>query len=464
MVARRFRPGEVSAVLHELHASHTPLNTLKANRVSQQRMLTKVSRFHCVVPSLSSRTREHSMKRRALIVRTLLIAALMALGWFGYAAYQKSQIKPLAFHTSPVERGELRSSVSASGTLSPVVAVNVGAQVSGRILELHADFNSEVEAGQLLAKIDPSVYLASVEQNEARNASAAAQYREAQANAQLKRRQVERIRELAQRNLIAPSELDTAEAELSVAEARVAAARASQQEAKASLAQARSNLEFTEIYSPVSGVVLSREVDVGQSVSANFETPTIFQIAEDLRVMQVNSSVTEADIGQLQKGMKARFTVDAWPDRTFHGTVREVRLMPEEVSNVVTYDAVIDVANEERLLLPGMTATIDFVLEEREDALMIPNAALRFQAPVDLHCDLLPAGGAPGPRLGRVSERIVWVLRDEQPLCVQIELGITDGSRTEVVTGDLQATDGAITGIQGPSPSGGPGPRGMRVL
>lgn len=402
------------------------------------------------------------MKPLQLVVRIVLLVALAAGAWFGYAAYKKSQIQPMAFHSAPATRGPLRASVSASGTLSPVVSVNVGAQVSGRILELHADFNSEVEVGQLLARIDPSVYEAAVEQNAARSASASANYREAEANATLKRRQVERIRELASRQLVAPAELDTAEAELAVAEARVAAARASRQEAQAALAQARSNLEFTTIYSPVSGVVLSREVDVGQSVSANFETPTIFQIAEDLRVMQVNSSVAEADIGQIAPGMKAQFRVDAWPERVFDGVVREIRLVPEEVSNVITYDAVIDVINEDRVLLPGMTATIDFILQEREDALRIPNASMRFQAPEELACDI-PAAAGPPQRGG--STRIIWVDRPEGPACVQLEVGITDGSQTEVTSGELQEGDAVITSLQaaGNAPSGGP-PRGMRVL
>ena len=465
------------------------------------------------------------MKASKAALRIVLVALLLAAAWYGYGLYKKSKIKPLAFNTVAAEVGELRAAVSASGTLSPLVSVNVGAQVSGRIMELFADYNSEVEVGQLLAKIDPSVYEAAVQQNEARSASSAAQYREAQANATLKRKQVERIRELAARELIAPADLDTAEAELSVAEARVSAARASQQEARAALAQARSNLDFTDIYSPVSGVVLSREVDVGQSVSANFETPTLFQIAENLRTMQVNSSVAEADIGQLRRGMKARFTVDAWPDRYFEGVIREIRLLPEEVSNVVTYDAVVDVPNNDRALLPGMTATIDFILEERASALMIPNAALRFQPPESLHCehsiapthgraggsrastsartkdaakpvddtaeaptdidaskgsatagtstedgDALPADKAtsqatapPKPPV-RSIERIIWVQREGGPTCLPVELGITDGSRTEVLSGDIEAGDAVITGVQSGEGSGSSRPRGMRVL
>lgn len=389
------------------------------------------------------------------ILRIVLVVAAIAAAYFGYNTFKESRVVPVSYDTTTASESPIRSTVSAAGTLSPLVTVNVGAQVSGRVLELHADFNAEVEQGQLLARIDPSVYLASVSQSEARSASADAQLAEARANADLKAKQLDRLRDLARRDLLAPAEIDTAEADLAVASARVRGARASQQEAKAALSQARSNLAFTEIYSPVSGVVLSREVDVGQSVSANFDTPTLFQIAEDLRHMQVNTSVAEADIGQLKKGMTATFTVDAYPDRQFVGVVREVRLLPDEVSNVVTYDAVIDVQNEDRVLLPGMTATIDFVLEARESALTIPNAALRFNPPAGMTCAADDLQG-----------RKVWVLRDAETQCVSVKLGITDGSRTEVTGGDLQVGDEVITAVQG---SGGPGGgrprgRGMRVL
>lgn len=385
------------------------------------------------------------MKATQVGIRIVVAALVLSGLWFGYSRYKAANEKPLAFRTQPATVSTLRASVAASGTLSPLVDVTVGAQVSGRIMELHADYNDTVEKGQLLARIDPDVYIADVLINEARKESAAALYREARANVTLKEKQIVRYRELVGRDLMAPSELDQAEADLAVAKARVTSARASQKEAEASLKQARTNLDFTHIYSPVDGVILSREVDQGQSVAASFETPALFHIAEDLRAMQVNTSVAEADIGAIQPGMTARFYVDAWPNRTYIGTVREVRLLPDEESNVVTYDAVIDVPNDDRSLLPGMTATIDFVIEAREDALSIPNAALRFQAPPPLACD---AASAPtDTNNDDLLETTIWVLRNDAPTCVLATLGITDGARTEVVSGDIENNDLIITAI-----------------
>lgn len=402
-----------------------------------------------------------TMKALHLGIRILVFALIAVALWFGYKRFQASREKPIEYITQRAERSTIRSSVSASGTLSPLVDVTVGAQVSGRIMELHADFNDQVEKGQLLARIDPAVYHADVLKSEARRDSARAQYKEAEANVTLKKKQVTRFRELVGRDLMAPSELDEAEAELIVAEARARSARATQKEAEAALEQARTNLDFTSIYSPVNGVILSREVDLGQSLAANFETPAIFRIAEDLRSMQVNTSVAEADIGAIKADMQARFYVDAWPNRTYTGKVREVRLMPEEESNVVTYDAVIDVPNEDRSLLPGMTATIDFIIEERENTLHIPNAALRFQPPEGLSCDAQTADPPPSKAEAKenkqqgqrnkkdLTQTKIWILRNNEPTCIQVILGITDGARTEVVSGDLKEDDAVITGIDG---------------
>lgn len=387
------------------------------------------------------------MKALHLGIRVVVFAVIAVALWFGYKRFQASREQPIQYLTQPAERSTIQSSVSASGTLSPLVDVTVGAQVSGRIMELHADYNDNVEKGQLLARIDPSVYEADVLKSKARLDSATAQYREAQANAELKEKQVIRYRELVGRDLMAQSELDEAEAELAVAQARARSARGARKEADAALEQAKTNLDFTSIYSPVNGVILSREVDLGQSLTSNFETPAIFRIAEDLGAMQVNTSVAEADIGNIQSEMDAEFYVDAWPNRTYKGTVREVRLMPEEESNVVTYDAVIDVLNEDRSLLPGMTATIDFIVEAREDAIHIPNAALRFQPPEDLTCE--HSADAPAKKDGDLLETTLWILQNDTPTCVPVTLGITDGARTEVVSGDIKEGDQIITAIDG---------------
>lgn len=380
------------------------------------------------------------------LLKWLLILALAVGAWFGWKAWQKSREEPPSWASAPVERSTLRSSVSASGTLSPVVNVSVGAQVSGRIEALYADFNDEVTQGQLLARIDQSVYLANVNQATARVQSATASLREAQANESLTKKTLDRMRQLVEQDLVARAELDSAEANWLMAQARVMSSRSTLAETQASLDNARANLEYTEIYSPVSGVVLSREIDVGQSVQASFEAPTLFQIAEDLSRMQVNTSVAEADISRVKAGMKARFTVDAYSSRVFEGVVREVRLAATTESNVVTYDAVIDVSNEERRLYPGMTATIDFITDEREDALSLPNAALRFSAPEGMVCDATTPAAPEGAPPGRSPWRQLWVKSDDGSIrCTYVKLGITDGSRTEIVDGELKEGDQLVT-------------------
>lgn len=370
---------------------------------------------------------------------------LLAAMWWGLDAWKKSKVEAPSFNTTTIERSDLRASVSASGTLSPVVNVSVGAQVSGRIEALYADYNDEVTEGQLLARIDQSVYRANVNQASARVQSATASLREAQASFELSEKTLRRMRELVGQDLIARAELDEAEASQLMAQARVMSARATLQEAQASLDNARANLEYTEIYSPVSGVVLSREIDVGQSVQASFEAPTLFQIAEDLSRMQVNTSVAEADISQLRTGMVARFTVDAYPQRTFTGTVREVRLAATTESNVVTYDAVVDVLNEDRALFPGMTATIDFIVEERPGALVLPNAALRFIPPEGTTCDQRAPEGEPGARTS--SWRSVWRPTETGIECIFVRLGITDNGRSEIVEGPLNEGDAIVLSL-----------------
>ncbi len=385
------------------------------------------------------------MKTFQSILRIVLPILVIIGAWYGIKKYKAANQEPPSYITKNAERSTLRASVSATGTVSPLVNVTVGAQVSGRILELHADFNDEVTKGQLLARIDPAIYQADVEKAKARLSAVKADVKQATTEANLKKKQIARIQTMVDRKLMAQAELDIAQAELETALAKVEATRASQKEAQATLNQAQSNLDFTYIYSPIDGVILSREVDEGQSLAASFETPAIFQIAEDLTHMQVNTSVAEADIGRIQKGMKARFHVDAWPNRTYEGVVREVRLAAVEESNVVTYDAVIDVPNEDRSLYPGMTSTIDFVIEERENALHIPNAALRFRAPDSLTCDLQPSNDAPAK--GAKQEQILWVLQGDTPICKSATLGITNGSQTEIVEGDIHEGDAIIIAL-----------------
>ena len=342
------------------------------------------------------------------------------------------------FVTAQVERGRLVAKVTATGTLSALVTVQVGAQVSGRIAALLADFNSAVKAGEVIAKLEPQLFTAAVEQARANQMAAAANLAKSQVQAEDMKRQHERARTLREQNLIAQAELDTASASDHAARAQVAASEGALAQAKAALHQAEINLGYTQIRSPVSGIVISRNVDVGQTVAAALQAPTLFTIAEDLKKMQVDTSVAEADVGKLQAGMKATFTVDAYPNERFSGTVRQVRNAPTTIQNVVTYDAVIDVDNSLLKLKPGMTATITFVYAEKDGVLKVPSAALRFR-PAD----------APASRAGHdkraAEERTLYVLVGEKPEPRTVKAGISDGSNVEIAAGELQAGDKVIT-------------------
>jgi HlyD family secretion protein len=348
----------------------------------------------------------------------------------------------------------------------------VGSQVSGRIAALYADFNSPVKKGQLIAKIDPALFQAAVDQARANLAAAQGNLVKARVQAVDARRQFVRQQELATRKLNAQADLDTAQANADGADAQVAAAEGSVAQTRAALQSAEVNLAYTNILSPTSGTVISRNVDVGQTVAASLQAPTIFVIAEDLAKMQVDTSVAEADVGRLKSGMAATFTVDAYPGEIFRGTVRQIRNAPQTVQNVVTYDAVIDVDNPEFKLKPGMTANVTFVYAEKDDVLKVPNSALRFRPPSSMLADQKGAsaggkpgapgaagatGGTGGPRApgagGRPGDapdrRTVWTLNGDKPEPEKIKTGISDGSFTEVVEGDLKTGELVITDVLG---------------
>jgi HlyD family secretion protein len=363
------------------------------------------------------------------------------------------------FVTVPVERGALVASVTATGTLSALVTVQVGSQVSGRVAELHADFNSPVKKGELLARIDPQLFQAAVEQARANQSAAEGNLAKARAQSADSQRQLARSKELAAKKLVAAADLDTAQATADAARANIQAAEGTVDQARASRHQAEINLAYTAIVSPIDGTVISRAVDVGQTVAASLQAPTLFTIAEDLGKMQVDTSVAEADVGKLRASLTAAFTVDAYPGRRFKGAIRQIRNAPQTVQNVVTYDAVIDVDNRDLSLRPGMTANVTFVYASADDALKLPNAALRFR----------PAGaggkgeghgggehrqrGDGGAPAGDGSHKTIFVLRDGKPEPVPVKLGISDGSFTEVVEGGLKEGDAVIT--ESTAPEGG---------
>ncbi|CAG0998884.1 partial Macrolide export protein MacA, partial [Anaerolineae bacterium] len=295
-----------------------------------------------------------------------LFLCLLAAG--GYAAWrygQGSAIEANRYRTVPVERGDIVKTVSANGTLNPVVLAMVGTQVSGVIIKLKADFNQRVEQGQVLAELDPALIKASLQQSLANLEN----YKAALALAELTER---RTRALIERKYASQNELDQAVQAVQAAKAQLAVG-------EALVNKDRTNLGYTIIRSPVSGVVVSRNVDVGQTVAASFQTPTLFTIAQDLKEMQIYTTVAEADVGGIRVGQPVNFTVDAFPDRSFKGSVKQIRLNATSVQNVVTYNVVIDVDNPDGILLPGMTAFVGIVVEERHQALKLPLAALRFK-------------------------------------------------------------------------------------
>ena len=398
-----------------------------------------------------------------------IVAVIVVGAVFGYYRYQKSKAsQAVHYETVKVDKGKIVAKVTATGTLSAIVTVQVGSQVSGRVAALYADWNSQVKKGELVAKIDPALFQATVEQARANLVAAQGNLAKAKAQAVDADRQYQRNVTLAERKLIAQADLDTSQATAEADKAAVDAAAGAVEQAKAQLNSAEVNLAYTDIISPTDGTVISRNVDVGQTVAASLQAPTLFLIAEDLRKMQVDTSVAEADIGKLKPGMPATFTVDAYTNDKFTGTVRQVRNSPQTVQNVVTYDAVIDVGNPDFKLKPGMTANCTFVWAEKDDALRIPNAAMRFRPPADLLA-LLRSGAKGGPRAqGGAAEggqggaaprqwskaaptdpdrKTVWVLRDGRPKPVSIRAGVTDGSLTDVAEGDVNEGDLVITDV-----------------
>ena len=321
------------------------------------------------------------------------------------------------YRTEVVRLGEITQTVSANGTLNPVVLVRVGTQVSGTVSKLHADFNDRVHEGEILVELDDRLFRAQVHESEAKVGDARAALELAVANEA-------RMRQLHRQGFISQQELDQVEEAAKAARAQLALAQAQ-------LEKDRTNLAYTVIRSPVSGVVVDRQVDVGQTVAASFQTPTLFLIAQDLSRMQIDTSFAEADIGSIRVGQPVHFKVDAFPDRSFQGTVKLIRLNPVTQQNVVTYDVVIAVDNPDQILLPGMTAYVNIVVAQRQGVPVVSNAALRFRP-----LEPAPVAAPPQGRGGRAAT--VYVLENDQLRRVSIVPGITDNRQTEIVSGEVK--------------------------
>jgi HlyD family secretion protein len=376
--------------------------------------------------------RARSRVRGTLAALLLLAAAAAATVW-----WLRGRDDGPRYLTAPATDGPLVARVTANGTISARVTVQVGSQVSGRIQEILVDFNSTVTRGQVLARLDSALFRATLAQARADLAAALGNLAKTRARARNASKVLERARTLVSRDLIAGAELDTAEADADAGQGDVAAAEGDVARARATLHQAQVNLAYTTIVSPVDGTVISRNVDVGQTVAASLQAPTLFTIAEDLRAMQVHTSVPEADVGKLKAGMKATFTVDAFPDEKWKGTVREIRNASQINQNVVTYDAVVDVENRDARLRPGMTATVSFVYAERVRATSIPNAALRYKPKKDDKKDDAVEAG-PRPRDG---QRSIFLLVNGSLTRRVVRLGISDGKVTEILEGEIRPGD-----------------------
>jgi HlyD family secretion protein len=369
------------------------------------------------------------MKRIILVLTAALVTLLAVL-----ALRRCSEDGESKYQTVTISRGAITQAVTATGTLNPVVNVQVGSQISGNIQKLFVDFNSPVKAGQVVAQIDPAVFQASVTQAEGDVANARAALELAQVTEK-------RMEELVAKQNSSQSELDQAKATLHQAEAQLKIKEGALQKAKV-------DLEHCTITSPIDGIVISRSVDVGQTVAASLSAPVIFTIANDLTKMQIDAAVAEADVGTVDVGQKVDFTVDAFPRRTFHGEVVQVRNAPTTVQNVVTYDTVIGVNNADLKLKPGMTANVSIIGAQRDNVLKISNAALRFR-PSDATPQPLGPHGR-GKSGEHQTERTVYVLRSSKPSPAQIKTGISDGIFTEVLDG-LKEGERVVTAMTGKS-------------
>ncbi|HEX6362703.1 MAG TPA: HlyD family efflux transporter periplasmic adaptor subunit [Albitalea sp.] len=416
-----------------------------------------------------------------LLVLLAVLAAAAAGGWYWWQS--RAGDAEVRYRLAKIERGPMAAVVVASGTLNAVTTVQVGSQISGQVKEIHADFNTPVKQGQVIARIDPATYELRVNQTRAdldaaEGAVAVARSGLAAQQAELGRvkvmlvdaeRDFERKKTLVDKKFISPAELDKAgtvldttreqlkavQAQIQVSQAQVRTALAAVKQRESLLRQAQVDLERTIIRAPVDGTVILRNVDAGQTVAASLQAPVLFTIARDLRDMQVEAAIDEADVGRLRVAMPASFAVDAFPRRSFSGEIRQIRKAPQNVQNVVSYTVVISARNPDLALLPGMTANVRIVVESRDSALKVPNAALRFRMPAAAEA---PQAPAKKPR-GRAAGARVWVLEEGGPAPVEVRLGISDGTSTEVLDAPFAEGTQVIVGLAAASAPASRGPR-----
>jgi HlyD family secretion protein len=390
------------------------------------------------------------MKKYLIILTVVLLIAGIAVFFY------LKRTPEVSYKTVKIARGTIVSTVAATGNLSAVTTVQVGTQVSGTIQKLYVDYNSRVKKGQAIAEIDPSLFNASVEQSQGNFLSAEANLLKAKVTLADAERTVKRNKKLLADGIISQGDYDVAETAWQSAKAGLKAAEGSVAQTRGSLMQAKTNLRYSIIRSPVDGVVISRAVDVGQTVAASFQTPTLFTIAQDLTKMQIEVSVDEADISRIKMDQDASFTVDSYPEQSFKGKVVQIRNAPVINQNVVTYITVVNVDNTDLKLKPGMTANVSIEVARKDDALKLPPAALRFkpkskaeepkqgkQAGGPAGSGTREAGGKPGGRKGASGQQ-VYILKDNAPLGVSVKTGIASNSSIELIEGSLKEGDEVI--------------------
>ncbi len=404
------------------------------------------------------------MKKYIISILLIVVAVALATGIYFYINKPAEAL----FKTAKVERGNIVSTVSATGNLAAVVTVQVGTQVSGTIQKLFVDFNSPVKRGQTIAQIDPALFNAQVEQTHGNYINAQAGLQKAKADLIDAKRTLERNRQLVKDGIIAQSDYDAADTKYEGAVAGVKGAEGSVAQTRGAYSQARTNLKYSTIKSPVDGTVVSRNVDVGQTVAASFTTPTLFTIAQDLTKMEIDTSVDEADISRVMEGQPVTFTVDSYPERRFQGKVIQIRNSPVITQNVVTYVVVVGVDNRDLNLKPGMTANVSIETARKENVLKIPSAALRFKPKVEKETQAAktrPAGTG-SPRMRKEAGQKVYILdKEKKPALVSIKTGISNEGQVEITAGNLKENDEVIveqTSSQKKPAAAGGGPMGPR--
>lgn len=396
----------------------------------------------------------------------LLALLLLAGGWAATTGSKKAET--VSYVTSEAERGALTVTVSATGNLQPVNSIDIGTEVSGTVKSVEADYNDRVKAGQVLVRLDTEKLEAQLQRSKAALESAQAKLLQAKATVAEDGKAVKRLAraaELSGGKAVSQQDVDTAEAALARAEADEAAAKAAVAEAEANLSADRTNLSKATIRAPIDGIILSRSIEPGQTVAASLSAPVLMTMAENLSRMELHVSVDEADVARVRKGQSAKFTVDSWPDRTFPARITEVHLASTKVNGVVTYETVLLVGNGDGALKPGMTATADITVRKVGDALLVPNAALRFTSPKAEAPGAKTSGGILAsllphpPRAGsdrkaadaRNGDRhqTVYALKDGAPSAISVTVGVTDGKRTEILSGDVKPGMTLVTDIAG---------------